>query len=152
MNELTYYVLATVSNGTGENLWDWTADFGIERKQDPKDTREWFLGLLRTLLAKGLVAVGDYESDGPDRAGWAAWHGTPEQIVQRVAAIYRIETEAGAVPFWPCYLMNTPTGDALFEQERNRRLSAGVDPVADDDLIWDAAGNVIEPNGDEVVV
>ncbi len=152
MNDLTYYVLATVSNGTGENLWDWSTDFGIERKRDPEDTREWFLGLLRTLLLEGLVTVGNYESDGPGRAGWDEWRGTPDEIVQRVAAIYTIEPEGGAVPFWPCYLMNTPTGDALFEHERDRRLRAGLDPVADDDGIWDADGNVIEPNGDKVVV
>ncbi|WIB78530.1 hypothetical protein DEJ28_05370 [Curtobacterium sp. MCPF17_002] len=152
MNELTYYVLATTYNGTGENLWGWKAVFEIERRRPREETREWVLDNLRQLLAEGLVSVGTYRPDGPGRAGWDEWQGTPDEIVERVAAIYTLETGDVEVPFWDCYIMDTPKGDALFEAERGRRIAVGLDPFAGDDGIWDADGNVIEPHGDEIVV
>lgn len=152
MNDLTYYILATTYNGTGENLWGWVTVFEIERHRPREETREWVLDNLRHLLAEGLVSVGTYEPDGPGRAGWDEWQGTPDEIVERVAAIYTLETGDVEVPFWDCYIMDTPKGDELFEAERARRVAAGLDPIARDDGIWDENGNVIEPHGDEIVV
>lgn len=152
MNELTYYVLATTYSGTGENLWGWKAVFEIERRRPREETREWVLDNLRQLLTDGLVSVGTYRPDGPGRAGWDEWQGTPDEIVERVAAIYTLETGDVEVPFWDCYIMDTPKGDALFEAERGRRIAAGLDPFARDDGIWDEDGNVIEEHGDEIVV
>ncbi|MBT1670094.1 hypothetical protein KK092_11945 [Curtobacterium flaccumfaciens pv. flaccumfaciens] len=126
MNELTYYVLATTYNAAGENLWGWAATFEIERHRPRAETREWVLDNLRHLLAEGLVSVGTYAPDGPGRAGWDEWQGTPDEIVERVAAVYTLEPGDVEVPFWDCYIMDTPKGDALFEAERARRRRPGI--------------------------
>ncbi|PZE70647.1 hypothetical protein DEJ27_06140 [Curtobacterium sp. MCPF17_018] len=152
MNELTYYVLATTYNGTGENLWGWAATFEIERHRPREETRDSVLDNLRHLLAEGLVSVGTSARDGPGRAGWDEWQGPPDEIVERVAAVYTLEPGDVEVPFWDCYIMDTPKGNALFEAERARRIAAGLDPFARDDGIWDEDGNVIEEHGDEIVV
>lgn len=152
MNQLTYWLLATVQDGTGENLWAWSGDLERSRKRPHAETRDWALGTLRVLLAKNLVAVGNYEPDGPGRAGWDEWDGSPDEITARVAEIYTLDDGEEEIPFWPCYLMNTDRGGRLFYEERARREQAGEEVVADLDGIWDADGNVIEPHGDEIVV
>ncbi|MFJ3028677.1 hypothetical protein ACIPEQ_07520 [Curtobacterium sp. NPDC087080] len=152
MNRLTYWLLATVYDGTGENLWAWSGNLERARKRPLAETREWALTILRDLLAQDLVAVGNYEPDGPGRAGWDEWHGAPEAVADRVAEIYTLDVGEDEVPFWPCYLMDTEAGNRLYDQERARREEAGDEVIARLDGIWDADADVIEPNGDKVVL
>lgn len=152
MNELTYYCLASVQDGTGENLWAWTGNIEKARRRSLDDTRSWLLDVLQRLLELDLVCVGDYVQGGSGRAGWETWTGSVEDIVDRVASIYTVELEPDEVQYWACYLMRTDAGMDSYARERARREAAGEDPIPRLRTVWDEDGNPVEPHGDEIVV
>ncbi|PYY65018.1 hypothetical protein DEJ30_04140 [Curtobacterium sp. MCPF17_003] len=152
MNEFTYYCLASVQDGTGENLWAWTGNIEKRRRRPLGETREWLLGVLGRLLERDLVCVGNFEENGTGRAGWETWTGSVEAVVDRVASIYTVDLAADEVQYWPCYLMRTEAGAQLYGRERSRRELADEDPVPRLRAVWDEDGNVIEEHGDEIVV
>jgi len=152
MNEFTYYCLASVQDGTGENLWAWTGNIEKARRRPLDDTRAWLLEVVERLLDLDLVCVGDYEDGGSGRAGWETWTGDTQAVVDRVASIYTVDLEPDEVQYWACYLMRTANGMRLYEQERSRREAVGEDTIPRLRTVWDVDGNVIEPHGDEIVV
>jgi hypothetical protein len=152
MNEFTYYCLASVQDGTGENLWAWTGNIEKARRRPLDDTRTWLLEVVERLLDLDLVCVGDYEDGGSGRAGWETWTGDTRAVVDRVASIYTVDLEPDEVQYWACYLMRTANGMRLYEQERSRREAVGEDTIPRLRTVWDADGNVVEPHGDEIVV
>ncbi|MDM7884135.1 MULTISPECIES: hypothetical protein [Curtobacterium] len=152
MNEFTYYCLASVEDGTGDDLWAWSGNIEKGRHRPLEDTRSWLLRRLQQLLEGDLVAVGNFEDGDSGRAVWRPWTGDPESLVERIAAIYTVDVEPDEVQFWDCYLMRTEHGSEMYTRERTRRLSAGRDTLPRLRNVWDADGNVIEPRGDEIAV
>lgn len=151
MNELTYQLLADVSDQTGSDLYGW--HIGIARRTHEAEdvVQRRVLDYLRSLLAADLIGLGSIEPDADGKGVWSNWHGDVTQLVERAAARYgRSDT------VWNLLVTGTPCGVKRFEAEEARRESRGQDPWAHvDDLfggIWDEDGNVIEPHGDEIVV
>ncbi|MET3452450.1 hypothetical protein [Curtobacterium sp. 1544] len=151
MNELTYQLLADVSDETGVDIYGW--HIGIaDRTREPEAVVEVrILGYLRELLKADLIGLGSIEADEAGRGVWTNWHGDVDELIQRAAVRYgRSDT------VWNLLATATPRGVQVFEAEEAGREAAGQDPWAhvDDRFggIWDEDGNVIEPHGDEIVV
>lgn len=151
MNELTYQLLADVSDEIGEDVYGW--HIGIaNRTREPEAVVEGrILGYIRELLKADLIGLGSIEADETGRGVWTNWLGEVDELVQRAAARYgRSDT------VWNLLATATPRGVRVFEAEEARREAAGQDPWAhvNDRFcgIWDEDGRVIEPHGDEIVV
>lgn len=145
MNDLTYFLLADLHDGAGSPLVGWDSTFAIDRGGSPVETRAYVLTLVRDLLEGGLLAIGGYADGGE----WQTWQGSNDALVERVSADYS-PIGPTEVPDWNCYFISTPLGDQLFEAERARRRSEGLDTVADTEQIWGPDGATVESGGDRV--
>ena len=151
MNELTYRLLAAVSDGLGDDLYGWHTGIAYRTRESEDQVEGRVLGYVRHLLTADLIGLGSIEADEQGHGVWTDWRGSVDELLSRAAARYgRSDT------VWNLYATSTGRGRRMFDSEAARREAAGVDPwehggqVFRD--IWDADGNVIEPHGDEIVV
>ncbi|SDQ38818.1 hypothetical protein SAMN02800687_1684 [Curtobacterium sp. UNCCL20] len=151
MNELTYQLLADVSDEIGEDIYGWHIGIANRTREPEAVVEARILGYIRELLEADLIGLGSIEADEAGRGVWMNWLGEVDELVQRAAARYgRSDT------VWNLLAAATPRGVRIFEAEEARREAAGQDPWAhvNDRFggIWDEDGSVIEPHGDEIVV
>ncbi|MCL9664131.1 hypothetical protein L2091_02680 [Curtobacterium albidum] len=151
MNELTYQLLADVSDELGSDLYGWHIGVRGRTHEPEAAVQTRVLGYVRDLLAADLIGLSSIETDAEGRGVWSNWQGEVPVLIQRAALRYgRSDT------VWNLMVTATPRGIRAFEEEEARREARGQDPWAhvDDRFggIWDACGNVIEPHGDEIVV
>ncbi len=151
MNELTYQLLADVADGLGTDLSEWHTTVAHRTGEDDATTRSRVLGWIRASVEQDIMGLGSLEPDEEGRGRWSNWDGPVGDRLERAGARY------GATgTLWNVFATDTPRGMDLYEAERSRREAAGLDPDAHVDHyfegIWDTDGNVIEPNGDKVVV
>jgi hypothetical protein len=151
LNELTYQLLADVSDEVDSDLYGWHIGIAARTHEAEEIVQGRVLDYLRDLLRADLVGLGSIEADAEGRGVWSNWRGDVPDLVERAAARYgRSDT------VWNLLVTGTPHGVAVFEAEEARREAAGQDPWAhvDDRFggIWDEDGNVIEEHGDEILV
>ncbi len=151
MNELTYQLLADVADGLGTDLYGWHVPIAYRTGEDDATTRSRVLGWIRASVEQDIMGLGSLEPDEDGRGRWSNWDGPVEERLERADARYGTTDT-----LWNVFATDTPRGMDLYEAERSRREAASIDPDAHVGHhlkgIWDADGNVIEPNGDEIVV